>query len=90
MRMAQLSLGMRVLTPSGQIARVEDLRENKGHDDLFDRVDLVYLDRSRGQVSLQAKDLQLLLGPLTVRFHDEEPLVWVQHGDTPLILPVED
>lgn len=84
-RAANVVKGMRVLTPSDEVARVDGIVLNTA-EDLFPRVKLTYHDASKEGVTLQAKHLRPYLGPPVV-FADEVESLRLKHGDKPLSLP---
>jgi len=81
MRVAALTRGMRVLLPTGAIARVEGQYVNS--QDCFVRVVLTTLDPALATEPLQAKLLRPYLGPPVV-FTDEAEQLRYKHHDRPL------
>lgn len=81
LRIAQITQGMRVVTPTKKIARVEGIVLNTG-EELHTRVSVRYL-HDNTLVQLQAKLLRPYIGPPVV-FDDEREGLRKRHGDVPL------
>ena len=69
-RIAHLAIGMRVVTPTGAIAKVLGMSINTGEGN-FSRVRLQFLDPELESEPLQAKLLKPYIGPPVV-FEDEK------------------
>lgn len=82
-RVANLTKDMRVVTPTGAIAKVEGQWVHS--EDVFARVRLVFLDPERTSEPLQAKLLKPYVGPPVI-FPDEAERMQRQYDDRPLSL----
>lgn len=80
-RIAEAIKGMRVITPSGRLARVEGVSLATNED--CQRARLTYYDDQDDGVALQPKLLRGYDGPPVV-FRDEVDQLRLKHGDVPL------
>lgn len=85
MRVAEIRIGARVVTPLGRVARVEAFVHSA--NDPFRRVNLKYHDHQEDSVILQPKELQPYTGDAIV-FRDEVERLRLKHGDVPLPPPL--
>lgn len=83
MRLAELSRGMRVVTPLNLTAKVMGTFVDPLDPESIERVSLRYLDPALGLVELQARVLRPYVGPPVV-FQDELDQLHYKHDVRPL------